>query len=160
MYKEQSHEFHRVILQTKAAVSSSPCPSASPLPQLPHSISYNRLSSFDGSTIFFSLASRGVSSATSFLLEPGTSLLCPFLFSWCLLLPSPSTRASRISTCGVARNRSGDHGSSLSSDSGLRQPEHGRSVTLLMSLELSFHRPFRLASTSETHNVGEFLTLV
>lgn len=89
-------------------------------------------------------ASRGVSSATSFLLEPGTSFFCPF-FS---LFLSPSTRASRISTCGVARNRSGDHGSSLSSDSGLRQPEHGRSVTLLMSLELSFHRPFRLASTS------------
>lgn len=69
---------------------------------------------------------------------------------------------SRISTCGIVRNhrdyhgdRPGGHGSSLASDSDLRQLEHDRSVTLFGSLEPSFHRPFHFASTPETFEVGD-----
>lgn len=119
----------------------------------------NRPSSFDGSAIFLSSASRGVSFASSFLFEAETSLLRPFL----ILVSFPSslsTQVSRISTCGVVRNqdyrdRPRGHGSSLSSDSDLRQLEHGRSITLLMSLEPLFHRPFHFASTPETSEVGD-----
>lgn len=104
---------------------------------------------------------RGVSSALSFSFETETLFLCPFLPLSCL--PSfPNTQVSRISTCGVARNhrdyhddRPGSHGSPLSSDSDIRQLEHDRSVTLFVSLEPSFHRPFHFASTPETSEVGD-----
>jgi len=95
--------------------------------------------------------------------ETETSLLPsldPFLFL--VFFPSfPSTQVSRISTCDVVRNhqdygdRPGGHESSLSSDSDLRQLEHGRSVTPFVSLEPSFHCPFHFESTPETSEVGD-----
>lgn len=82
-----------------------------------------------------SSASRGVSSPLSFLIE--TSALSSSLHSL-------SIQVSRISTCSVVRNhrdyhgdRPGGHGSSLSSDSDLRQLKHDRSVMLFVSLEPS-----------------------
>lgn len=113
------------------------------------------------SMIFLLSASRGVSSALSFLFEARPSLLRPFLFL--VFFPSlPSTQVSRISTCGVVRDHQdyrgdcpGGHGSSLSSDSDIRQLEHDRSITLFVSLEPSFHHPFRFASTPETFEVGD-----
>lgn len=133
-------------------------PLVSFLASLPQRIHFTppRPSFFDNSsTILFSSASRGVSSSLSFLFESGTSLLRSFPFPSYLLPHSLSTQVSRISTCSVVRNhrdyhddRPEGHGSSLSSDSDLRQLQHDRSVTLFLSLEPSFHRPFRFASYS------------
>lgn len=163
MYKEQSHEFlrGRVTLETKPRLHSPRVLPSSRRFRSHFAPPSNRPSSFDGSTIFLSSASRGVSFASSFLFEAETSLLRPFLIL-VSFSSSLSTQVSRISTCGVVRNHQdyhGDrpkgHGSSLSSDSDLRQLEHGRSITLLMSLEPLFHRPFHFASTPETSEVGD-----
>ncbi|EFN67601.1 hypothetical protein EAG_16283 [Camponotus floridanus] len=134
----------------QAAASSSPCPSALPLLQLLHSISYNHLSSFDGSTIFFSLASRGVSPATSFLLEPGTSLLLPlslFLVSSPLIPEHPIVTDFDVRHGKKSFWRSMDrHCPPILVCASLG---HGRPVMLLMLLELSFH----LATCPEAPNV-------
>lgn len=114
----------------------------------------NRPSSFDVSTILS--ASCSVSSCPFSFKRELDSVLFFLYFSLI-----PSTQVSRISTCGVVRNhqdchgdRPGGHGSSLSSDSDLRQLEHSRSITLFVLLEPSF-RPFHFASTSETSEVGD-----
>lgn len=168
MYKEQSHEFlrGRVTLETKPRLHSPRVLPSSRRFRSHFAPPSNRPSSFDGSTIFLSSASRGVSFALSFFLKRKLRSFvlflssCPFLIL-VSFLSSLSTQVSRISTCGVVRNhqdyydaRPRGHGSSLSSDSDLRQLEHGRSITLLISLE-PFHRPFHFASTPETSEVGD-----
>jgi len=149
LYKEQSHEFlrGRVTLETKPRLHSRRVHFRFRNFSLSHRLRI-RPSSLKILQSSFRRPLAAFHLFCPFCLRRKLRSFILFFSSCSFLIPKhPSVTNFDVRRSKKSSGYHGDRpaqGSSLSSDSDLRQLEYDRSVTLFVSLEPSFHRPFHL----------------